>query len=134
MRFVVAYLVAGVVFLGLDAAWLSQVALGLYRRELGGLLLDQPNLPIAGVFYLLFVAGIVLLVVQPAAANGDWFAALWMGAVLGLVAYGTYDITNLSTLRGWSLTIAVIDLAWGIVLTATASIAGYFALSVLGPR
>jgi len=118
-----------VVFLGLDAIWLSQVGLGLYRREIGALLLEQPNLPVAGLFYLLFVAGIVLLVVQPAAADGDWLAALWMGALLGLVAYGTYDITNLSTLRGWSPTIAAIDVAWGAALTAVASLAGFLAVS-----
>lgn len=129
MRFVIAYLATGVVFLGLDAIWLSQVGLGLYRREIGALLLEQPNLPVAGLFYLLFVAGIVLLVVQPAAANGDWLAALWMGALLGLVAYGTYDITNLSTLRGWSPTIAAIDVAWGAALTAVASLAGFLAVS-----
>lgn len=129
MRFVIAYLATGVVFLGLDAIWLSQVGLGLYRREIGALLLEQPNLPVAGLFYLLFVAGIVLLVVQPAAANGDWMTALWMGALLGLVAYGTYDITNLSTLRGWSPTIAAIDVAWGAALTAVASLAGFLAVS-----
>jgi len=129
VRFVIAYLATGVVFLGLDAIWLSQVGLGLYRREIGALLLEQPNLPVAGLFYLLFVAGIVLLVVQPAAANGDWLAALWMGALLGLVAYGTYDITNLSTLRGWSPTIAAIDVAWGAALTAVASLAGFLAVS-----
>lgn len=129
MRLVIAYLATGVVFLGLDAIWLSQVGLGLYRREIGALLLEQPNLPVAGLFYLLFVAGIVLLVVQPAAADGDWLAALWMGALLGLVAYGTYDITNLSTLRGWSLTIAAIDVVWGAALTAVASLAGFLAVS-----
>jgi uncharacterized membrane protein len=129
VRFVIAYLATGVVFLGLDAIWLSQVGLGLYRREIGALLLEQPNLPVAGLFYLLFVAGIVLLVVQPAAADGDWLAALWMGALLGLVAYGTYDITNLSTLRGWSLTIAAIDVVWGAALTAVASLAGFLAVS-----
>lgn len=129
MRFVIAYLATGVVFLGLDAIWLSQVGLGLYRREIGALLLEQPNLPVAGLFYLLFVVGIVLLVVQPAAADGDWLAALWMGALLGLVAYGTYDITNLSTLRGWSPTIAAIDVVWGAALTAVASLAGFLAVS-----
>lgn len=134
MRFVVAYLASGLVFVGLDAIWLSQVALGLYRREVGDLLLDQPNLRIAGLFYVLFVAGIVLLAVQPAVDNGGWFAALWMGAVLGLVAYGTYDLTNLSTLRGWSLAIAAIDLAWGVILTATASTTGYFAVVSLAQR
>ena len=134
MRFVVAYLASGLVFVALDAIWLSQVALGLYRREVGDLLLDQPNLRIAGLFYVLFVAGIVLLAVQPAVDNGGWVAALWMGAVLGLVAYGTYDLTNLSTLRGWSLAIATIDLAWGVILTATASTAGYFAVVILAQR
>jgi len=129
VRLVIAYLATGVVFLGLDAIWLSQVGLGLYRREIGALLLEQPNLPVAGLFYLLFVAGIVLLVVQPAAANGDWMTALWMGALLGLVAYGTYDITNLSTLRGWSPTIAAIDVVWGAALTAVASLAGFLAVS-----
>ena len=134
MRFVVAYLASGLVFVALDAIWLSQVALGLYRREVGDLLLDQPNLRIAGLFYVLFVAGIALLAVQPAVDNGGWFAALWMGAVLGLVAYGTYDLTNLSTLRGWSLAIAAIDLGWGVILTATASTGGYFAVVILAQR
>jgi uncharacterized membrane protein len=129
MRFVVAYGAAAIVFLGLDALWLSQVALGMYRRELGGLLLEQPNLAVAGLFYVLFVAGIVLLVVFPALNGGGWTAALWMGAVLGLVAYGTYDITNLSTLRNWSLTVSLADLAWGTVLTAASAVAGTLAVS-----
>ena len=129
MRFVVAYIATAIVFLGLDALWLSRVALGMYRRELGGLLLDKPNLAIAGVFYLLFVAGIVLLAIFPALNGGSWVNALLMGAVLGLVAYGTYDITNLSTLKGWSTTLALIDLAWGTVLTAVSATAGYLVLS-----
>jgi uncharacterized membrane protein len=129
MRFVVAYLATAVVFLGFDALWLSQIALGMYRRELGSLLLDQPNLAVAGLFYLLFVAGIVVLVVFPAANGAGWVNALWMGAVLGLVAYGTYDITNLSTLRNWSLTVTLVDLAWGALLTALSAAAGTLALT-----
>lgn len=128
MRFIVAYAVTAIVFLGLDALWLSQLALGMYRRELGGLLLEQPNLLIAGVFYLLFAAGIVLLVVFPALNGGGWMAAAWMGALLGLVAYGTYDITNLSTVRGWSLTVTLADLVWGTVLTAVSAVAATLAL------
>jgi uncharacterized membrane protein len=128
VRFIVAYAVTAIVFLGLDALWLSQLALGMYRRELGGLLLEQPNLLIAGVFYLLFAAGIVLLVVFPALNGGGWMAAAWMGALLGLVAYGTYDITNLSTVRGWSLTVTLADLVWGTVLTAVSAVAATLAL------
>src|SRR5690242_10217610 len=129
MRFVVAYAVAAVVFLGLDALWLSRIGLGLYRREIGSLLLDKPNLLVAGLFYLIFVAGIVILAILPNAATGNWGYAALLGAVLGLVAYGTYDITNLSTLRGWSLTITLVDLAWGTALTAVSAAIGTLALT-----
>lgn len=129
MRLLVAYAVTAVVFLGLDALWLSQIALGMYRREIGALLLDKPNLVIAGIFYLLFVIGIVVLAVLPALNGGGWTTALLNGAVLGLVAYGTYDITNLSTLRNWSLTVTIADLMWGTVLTAVSATVGYFVVS-----
>ena len=125
MTYVVAYIATAVVFLGLDAIWLSRVALGMYRQELGSLLHDKPNLPIAAGFYLLYVAGIVILAIVPALGEGGWIKALLMGAVLGLVAYGTYDITNLSTLKGWSVKLAVIDIAWATALTAVSATIGY---------
>lgn len=131
MNYVVAYIATVVVFLGLDAIWLSQIALGMYRRELGGLLLDKPNLAIAAAFYLLYVGGIVILAVAPALNGGTWVNALLMGAVLGLVAYGTYDITNLSTLKGWSTQLALIDIAWGTALTAISATIGYWAVRAL---
>ncbi len=131
LRYLVAYVATVVVFLGLDAIWLSRVALGMYRRELGSLLLDKPNLPIAGVFYLLFAVGVVVLAVIPALNAGNWFTALWMGALLGLVAYGTYDVTNLSTLKDWSLTVTLADLAWGTVLTGVSATAGYLVVTWL---
>jgi uncharacterized membrane protein len=131
MTYVVAYIATAVVFLGLDALWLSRVALGMYRQELGGLLLDKPNLPIAAGFYLLYVAGIVILAIAPALGEGGWIKALLMGAVLGLVAYGTYDITNLSTLKGWSVKLAVIDIAWGTALTAVSATIGTLVVKAL---
>ena len=97
----------------------------MYRQELGSLLLDKPNLPIAGAFYLLYVVGIVVLAIVPALGEGGWIKALLMGAVLGLVAYGTYDITNLSTLKGWSVKLAVIDIAWGTALSAVSAAIGF---------
>lgn len=126
MTHVVAYIATAIVFLGLDALWLSRVALGMYRRELGGLLLERPNLPVAAAFYLLYVGGIVILAIAPALGDGGWPRVLLMGAVLGLVAYGTYDITNLSTLKNWSLTVTLTDLAWGTALTAVSAAAGAF--------
>lgn len=131
MTYVVAYIATAVVFLGLDALWLSKVALGMYRQELGSLLLDRPNLVIAGAFYLLYVGGIVILAISPALAEGNWIKALLLGAVLGLVAYGTYDITNLSTLKGWSTSLALIDIAWGTALTAVSATIGYWVVKAL---
>lgn len=131
MRFAVAYIAVAVVFFGLDFLWLSRFALDMYRREIGPLLLEQPNLAISAVFYLVFVLGLVLLVVMPALNGGTWFSALWMGAVLGLVAYGTFDITNLATLKGWSQTLALADLAWGTTLSAVSATAGYLVVSAL---
>jgi len=120
-----AYGATTIVFLAIDFAWLSLVALGFYRRELGPLLLERPNLLIAGVFYLIYAAGIVYFAVNPALNGGGWGHALIAGAVLGLVAYGTYDITNLSTLKGWSVAVTLADIAWGAVLTAVSATAGY---------
>jgi uncharacterized membrane protein len=126
VTYVVAYIAAAVVFLGLDAIWLSRIALGMYRQELGSLLLDKPNLPIAAAFDLLYVVGIVVLAIVPALSEGGWIKALLLGAVLGLVAYGTYDITNLSTLKGWSTRLALIDIAWGTALTAVSAAIGWW--------
>lgn len=131
MRFAVAYAAVAIVFFGLDFLWLSRFALGFYRREIGPLLLDQPNLAISAVFYLVFILGLVLLVVLPAVDGGNWVSALWMGAILGLVAYGTFDITNLATLKGWSQTLALTDLAWGTALSAVAATAGYLVVAAL---
>ena len=131
MRFIVAYIAVAVVFFGLDFLWLSRFALDMYKREIGPLLLDQPNLLISTLFYLVFVLGLVLLVVLPALNGGGWVSALWMGAVLGLVAYGTFDITNLATLKGWSQTLALADLAWGTALSAVSATAGYLVVSAL---
>jgi uncharacterized membrane protein len=130
LRYTAAYFATLVVFLGIDYIWLSR-AMSFYKLELGGLLAEKPNLAIAGGFYALYVAGIIALAVVPAERNGSWITALLLGGVLGLVAYGTYDLTNLATLKGWSTKVAIVDIAWGTFLTATSSLAGYLAISLL---
>ena len=131
MPYVIAYVSTAVVFFGLDYLWLSRVAIGFYRRHIGDLLLATPNFAAAGLFYLVYVAGIVYFAVMPAVAGGGWLTALVGGAFLGLIAYGTYDMTNLATLKVWSLSVSLVDMAWGTVLTATAATAGYFAVARL---
>jgi uncharacterized membrane protein len=123
-----AYGGTALVFFGLDFLWLTVLGIGFYRSEIGDLLLDQPNLAPAAIFYLFYVAGLVGFAVLPAANAGSWVWALVAGVALGLLAYGTYDMTNLATLKGWSLNISLIDLAWGGFVSGSAALAGYFAL------
>lgn len=106
----------------LDAIWLSTMTSRLYRREMPALLLETPSWAPAVAFYLLYAVGVVLLVVRPA-LDGDWTLGrvVGIGALLGLVAYGTYDLTNQATLRGWSTLVSVVDLTWGATLTAVVS-------------
>ncbi|HWW11651.1 MAG TPA: DUF2177 family protein [Brevundimonas sp.] len=126
MRYLLAYLGAGVVMAILDAIWLTTVGPRLYRPAIGELLAPNPNLRVAVVFYLIYVAGIVFLAVMPALRDGSPLRALTSGAVLGLVAYATYDLTNQATLRVWPTHVTLIDMGWGAVLTAAASLGGYW--------
>ena len=107
------------VLVGIDLVWLGQVAKTLYAAELGALLKKDPNFVAAGAFYLLYAAGITLFAVLPGLKTGSALQAFGLGAALGLVAYGTYDLTNLSVMNGYTLRIAMIDIAWGVVSSAT---------------
>lgn len=122
--YAVAYVSTAIVFFGLDFFWLGRVATGFYRSQLGEMMRDRPDFIAAGLFYLVYVAGIVYFAVGPALAGGGLRQAALAGAILGLIAYGTYDITNLATLRNWPLIMSLVDLAWGTLLTATAATAG----------
>jgi uncharacterized membrane protein len=130
--YVTAYLAAALCFLALDFVWLSVAGALLYKPMLGDLLAPDPSLPVAALFYLFYVVGLVVFAILPAANAGSWLMALGLGALLGLIAYGTYDITNLSTLRDWPVMISVIDMAWGASVSAVSALAGYAALRVSG--
>ena len=111
-----------------DAIWLGLVARGFYSRQLGELMLDQPRLSIAALFYVMYLAAVVILASAPAFRSGSLTDALMLGAILGFAAYGTYDITNLSTLKNWPLVMSLVDMAWGTLLTAAASAVGFWML------
>jgi uncharacterized membrane protein len=107
------------VFLALDAVWLGVVARGFYRGELGGLLRADVRWGAAALFYLLYAAGIVIFVVAPSLdARGGVGRAMLVGGFLGALAYGAYDLTNLATLRGFTVRMAAVDMVWGTLLTA----------------
>lgn len=115
------YLVAAVVFLVLDLAWLGLVAQGLYERLLGDLLAEQPNVAAAVAFYAIFLAGLVYFVIAPAVEARSLRSALFRGAAFGLVTYATWDLTSLAVIEGFPAAIVPIDMAWGAVLAAAVS-------------
>ncbi len=115
------FIIAMAIFLAVDATWLATVGRSIYFVELAGMLKDQPNFPIALIFYVIFVMGLVGFVINPAMIAGDVVFAIKMGAFFGLVSYATYDLTNLASLKGFTTRIAMIDLAWGTFLSATVS-------------
>lgn len=131
MQFFIAYISGLIAFLFIDFIWLKYIALSFYREQIGHLMLDKPNLGIALLFYLFYVVGVVVLAVNPALEKGQWTTAVLYGGLLGFVAYGTYDITNLATLKTWPPIVAVVDMIWGTVLTASVAVIAYFAASAL---
>jgi uncharacterized membrane protein len=121
-QFAIAYPVTAVIFLALDALWLSTMAERLYRPAIGHLMLERFVPVPAVVFYAIYVAGIVVFAIAPAlAGRGGWPTALGRGALLGLFAYATYDLTNQATLKDWSWRVTLADLCWGTFATAVSA-------------
>lgn len=132
MHWMVAFAGTALSMLVLDGLWLSIAAKKLYRPQLGDLLTEGYRIAPAALFYFLYVAGVVLLAVVPGLATERWTSALWRGLVLGLVAYGTYDLTNQATLRHWSNAVTIVDMGWGTILTGLAALGGYWAARSFG--
>jgi uncharacterized membrane protein len=121
----IAYLTTAFVFLAVDSLWLGLLARDFYASQLGELMRPEPQLAVAALFYTLYAGGIVVFAVAPALVTDSLVSALWRGALLGFLAYGTYDLTNLATLRGWPVPMSIVDMAWGTLLTAGAAAAGF---------
>jgi len=119
--YVLLWAIAFALLLIIDMVWLMWLGRGFYIEEIGSLLLEQPNLIAAFAFYALYIAGLVYLVIAPAAEADSVMKAVISGAVFGLVAYATYDLTNLAVMKGFTLKIALIDMVWGMALSAAVS-------------
>ena len=120
------YLIALPVFLGIDMIWLTLIAKNFYSQKIGYLMTKNPNLIAAFIFYLIFIAGLVLFVISPALEKKNWLQAVLMGIFFGLVTYATYDLTNLATIKDWPLIITFVDLIWGMAISAGVSVITYF--------
>lgn len=124
MSSIAVYVATLLVFTGIDLIWLGYVAHGYYRSQIGHLLAAQLNMTAAIAFYLLYALGLVIFAVQPAVAAGGVSKALLLGSMFGLFCYATYDLTNLATLKNWSLPLSLADMGWGAVLSGVAAAAG----------
>ncbi len=131
MTIAIAYLVTLAIFAIIDTLWLGSMAGKIYRPLLGDIL--EPNFRVAPaiVFYCFYAVGIVLFAVSPALKSGQWTTALIWGALFGLFAYGTYDLTNYATLRNWGFKITAIDMAWGTFVTALSATLAFVVTSWL---
>ena len=123
------YFITLVVFLAIDMVWLLVISKKLYSEKLGYLLAEKPNLIIAFVFYIIFAAGILFFVIQPALALGSWKYALFAGMFFGLVTYATYDLTNMATIRDWPAIITVVDLIWGSFVSASTALISLYIIT-----
>lgn len=118
-------------FLAIDAAWLAVATPRLYRPALAHLMAEHPNLVAAAIFYLLYVVGVIALAVLPGVQAGSLTSAVWRGALFGFLAYATYDLTNLATVKDWPVGLTLVDLLWGTSLTSLVTLAGYYAAAWL---
>ena len=124
---IISYLVSVPVFFAIDMLWLGVVAQSFYRSQLGHLLSNTVNWPVAIAFYLLFLVGLLIFATLPAIEMKSLSHALLYGALFGFFTYATYDLTNWSTLRDWPWLVSVVDMLWGTVLSASVAGVTYWA-------
>ncbi|MDD2274742.1 MAG: DUF2177 family protein [Candidatus Pacebacteria bacterium] len=128
--FIKLYLIALPVFFIIDMLWLGLVAKNFYSTQIGFLMKTNINWTAAIIFYLLFIVGLVIFVIAPSFEKGSFVHALLLGALFGLIAYATYDLTNLATLKDWPVLVTVVDLLWGALLGAFVSIITFLVANI----
>lgn len=131
MNYLLYYIATLVPLAALDALWILVLAKGFYADTMGFLFSKTINLSPVAFFYPLYALGVLVLVVLPAVSSMSWFEALWRGALLGLVAYGVYDLTNHATIAHWPVSMTVVDMLWGMTVTALTSVIAYFIIAAL---
>ena len=124
MIHILLYISTAIVFLALDVVMLKKVMYPLFSANIGPMMLEDLRMGPAAVFYLFYVVGVVWFVSIPALNVGSIAQAFLAGAVLGALAYGTYEFTNFATLKGWTAQMVMVDVIWGAVLTGTSAAVG----------
>jgi len=127
--FIKLFLIALPVFFVIDMIWLVLIAKKFYNRHIGFMMKPDINWYAAIIFYLLFIAGLIVFDILPAVEKHSPLHAILYGALFGLIAYATYDLTNLATMKDWPLLVTIVDLVWGMVLSASVSVITYLIFS-----
>ena len=127
-KYLIAGFVIAMVMVAMDVLWLGFIAKSLYQDGIGHLMAERPKVLAALAFYVVYSVGLVVFVVAPRADMAGWYSTALMAALFGFVAYATYDLSNLATLRNWPLWLALLDMAWGAVASAVAAAAGKIAM------
>ena len=115
---------AALIFLIIDIIWLSFAVKSFYRPNIGHLLLDKPVMWAAALFYIVYVFGLAVVIIEPSIYSDETMKFLFRAFIFGLVAYGTYNLTNMATVKGWSYIVVFVDMFWGGFLTAFSSYFG----------
>jgi len=123
------YFTALFVFFVIDMLWLVVIAKSFYAQQIGFLMKSNINWVAAVIFYLLFIIGLVVFVINPAIDKNSWQQAILFGALFGLITYATYDLTNLATIKDWPFLLTIVDLLWGSFLAAAVSVVTYFIMT-----
>ncbi|MCC7160316.1 DUF2177 family protein [Candidatus Nomurabacteria bacterium] len=131
MNMIFSYIAILIPLVALDALWILVLAKNFYATQIGFLFSKSIIFTPIIFFYSIYAFGVLMLVVLPAISVGSWLQALWRGALVGIVAYGAYDLTNQATISGWPTIVTLVDMCWGVIVTALTSIIAYFIITNL---
>jgi uncharacterized membrane protein len=129
MKYLYSYIATLIPLIILDALWILVLAKDFYASKMGFLFQQPVKMTPIFVFYPLYAVVVALLSVTPALTSSSWSEALWRGALLGLAAYSAYDLTNQATIAGWPLSMTIVDVLWGVVVTALTSVIAFWIIS-----
>jgi uncharacterized membrane protein len=129
LKYFAAYAAAALVMVALDVVWLGYIAKPLYQQGIGHLMAEQPNIAVAIIFYVIFAAGLMVFAIVPNMSSAQWSSTLISAALFGFFTYATYDLSNLATLKAWPTSLAIIDMAWGTVVSTLSAAAAKFAMN-----
>jgi uncharacterized membrane protein len=125
MNIFIKYISTIVPLIVLDGVWIMIIAKSFYAEKMGFLFSKSINMTPVLFFYPIYSLAILLLAILPAVKSNSWQEALWRGAILGIAAYGAYDLTNHATIKGWPLSMTLLDMFWGTLVTALVSLIAY---------